>query len=123
MAVHAWSAFFFSVKAMMMATGTELTAKKPAAATASSSGWDLRVEVSASEVYSRRVALTARAMLEKLNRTRGKLSLLPARGRDWTMVEMQPMSMASGVLNPATATRMKGRFMDMVPVMPGIFTR
>src|SRR5215469_604739 len=108
MDTHARMAFFFSVRAITIATGIEFTAKKPAAATASSSGCDLRVEVSASEVYSRRVALTARAMLEKLNTIRVQLNLPLACGRDWATVEMQPISRAAGVFSSATATRMKG---------------
>src|SRR5215472_1171901 len=43
-------------------------------------------------------------------------------GKHCTRVERQPTTSASAVFISATATRMKGRFTDMVPLTLGIFT-
>src|SRR5215469_10079714 len=61
-------------------------------------------------------------MLEKLNRSCTQLNFLGACGRHCTSVERQPTASASAALIWATATRMNGRFTDMLPVTPGSFT-
>src|SRR5262249_25973788 len=62
-------------------------------------------------------------MLAKLKIPLVQLNFCCARGRHWTTVERQPTTSASAVFISATATRMNGRFTDMVPVTPGSFTR
>src|SRR5262249_2761484 len=62
-------------------------------------------------------------MLAKLKIPLVQLNFCCARGRHWNTVDRQPTTSASAVFISATATRMNGRFTDMIPVTPGSFTR
>src|ERR1051326_5858342 len=64
------------------------------------------------------VTATASVIVLQLNAACTRLSFLPL-GRHWMNVLTKPTASASAVFICAAATRMKGKFTDIVPVTPG----
>src|SRR5579872_2015692 len=112
-----------SLTEMIPATGAVCPRNRVMVASTSPNVGELSWELRNQSAWKIRLASElAMIIMLRLNVICCAFSFAPFRGQHWTAVEAQATIVASAIERFTTAVSRNGKFMDMLPSMPGNFT-